>query len=61
VTAPPAVDTDSLAAIARLTKRVTDLEAAVAAARVRNEELRTARDFADSLRSGHIDRSQVDD
>lgn len=60
MTAPPAADTDTLAAIARLTKRVRVLEAEVAAARERNEELRTARDFADSLRSGHIDRGRVD-
>lgn len=60
MTAPPAVDTDSLAEIARLTKRVRDLEAELVVARERNKELRTARDFADSLRAGHVDRGRVD-
>ena len=56
MTAPPAVDTDSLAAICRLTNRVTDLEQQLAEARELNFALRTARDFVDSDAAGYIDR-----
>lgn len=51
---PPAVDTDSLAAIARLTKRVRELEQQLAEARERNFELCTARDFRDSKKTGYV-------
>jgi hypothetical protein len=54
---PPPVDTDSLAAICRLTRRITDLQQQVAAARERNFELRTAADFADTEAAGYIDRN----
>lgn len=60
MTAPPAVDGDVQAEIGRLTERLAELEIEVAAARERNEELRTARDFADSDRSGYVDRSGLD-
>lgn len=60
MTAPPAVDTDSLAAICRLTRRVTELEAELAAARERNFELRTAADFRATEAAGHVDRTGLD-
>lgn len=61
VTAPPAADADMQAAIGRLNRRVVALEQLLAAARERNFELRTARDFADSVAAGYIDRGRVDD
>lgn len=60
MTAPPAVDTDSLAAICRLTKRAAELEAELAAARERNFELRTAADFQATEAAGHIDRTGLE-
>lgn len=57
---PPAVDTDSLAAIARLTKRVRELEQQLAEAQERNFELHTARDFADTDAAGYVDRTGVE-
>lgn len=64
MTAPPAVDTDSLAAICRLNTRVTELEKQLATAQQLNRELteaaRTARDFADSVAAGYIDRTGLE-
>lgn len=60
VTAPAVVDTETPAAIDRLNRRVNALEQLLAAARERNEELRTARDFADSVAAGYVDRAGLD-
>lgn len=60
MTAPPAVDTDSLAAICRLTRRVAELEELLAAEMERNEELRTAADFRATEAAGHIDRTGLE-
>ncbi len=58
--APPAVDIDGLAAVARLTERVRVLEAELAAAREKNFELKVARDFADTATAGYVDRTGLD-
>lgn len=60
MTAPAVVDTETPAAIDRLNRRVNALEQLLAAARERNEELRTARDFADSVAAGYVDRAGLD-
>lgn len=60
MTAPPAVDDDVQAVVDRLTRRVAALELLLAALQERNEELRTAADFAESERAGHVDRSGLD-
>ncbi|MFE2047916.1 hypothetical protein ACFXAS_05375 [Streptomyces sp. NPDC059459] len=52
---PPDVDTEALAEVARLSTREVELLAEIAAVRELNFELRTARNFADSKRSGYID------
>ena len=54
---PPPVDTDTLAAICRLTRRATDLQQQITAEREELFELRTARDFADSVAAGYIDHT----
>lgn len=64
MTATPAVDTDSLAAICRLNNRITELEQQLATAQQVNHELteaaRTARNFADSDDAGYIDRTGLE-
>lgn len=64
MTAPPAVDTDSLAEICRLNKRITELERLLAAEQQLNRELheaaRTARDYADTAAAGYIDRTGLE-
>ncbi|CAL9663750.1 hypothetical protein SUDANB1_07107 [Streptomyces sp. enrichment culture] len=61
MTAPPAVDTDSLAEICRLNTRITELERLLAAEQQLNRELteaaRTARNYADSVAAGYIDHT----
>lgn len=60
MTAPPAVDTDSLAAICRLTRRVTDLEQQLTAALELNFELRTAADFRATDTAVYIARTGLE-
>ncbi|MCX5336949.1 hypothetical protein [Streptomyces sp. NBC_00140] len=60
MTAPPAVGTDPLAAICRLTRRVIALELLLAAARERNFELRAAADFRATEAAGHVDRTGLE-
>lgn len=52
----PMSNAELRAAIARLEERAAGLEAELRFQRERNFELVTARDFADSLRSGYVDR-----
>jgi hypothetical protein len=52
----PLTNAEMRAAIQRMEERATGLEVEVAFQRERNFELVTARDFADSLRSGYVDR-----
>lgn len=60
MTAPPAVNTDSMAAICRLTKRVAELKQQLAAAKELNFELRTAADFRATEAAGYIDRTGLE-
>ncbi|MFJ9420772.1 hypothetical protein [Streptomyces sp. NPDC101249] len=49
------MDADPATAIPQLQARIAELRAQVAGARERNHELRTARDYTDSLAAGYVD------
>lgn len=64
MTAPAALaadpDADIRAEIASLQARIAEVKAQVAAQRELNHALRTAADFADTDRSGYIDRTGLE-
>lgn len=57
---PPEVDPDTLAEIARLSTRETELLAELTAVRERSHELRTAASYADTAAAGYIDRTGLE-